>query len=156
MHLFLSIEAQNATDIGLAKILNDVTQTLKFITAKDENLEAIDNYGTEFYSIGIIPTCVDKKMLSILGWKERKLISRKKREADIRLFMDYDKFVKENEENKKLMFVSVIIKSIEVIIEKSKGDFRGEKLIEDILDALKISREQLQKVETEDGSVSPN
>ena len=85
-----------------------------------------------------------------------KLISRKKREADIRLFMDYDKFVKENEENKKLMFVSVIIKSIEVIIEKSKGDFRGEKLIEDILDALKISREQLQKVETEDGSVSPN
>lgn len=39
MHLFLSIEAQNATDIGLAKILNDVTQTLKFITAKDENLE---------------------------------------------------------------------------------------------------------------------
>ena len=138
MHLFLTIEAQNANRNGLADILKEVTKELSFVTDKDIGLEDVDNYGKEFKSIAIIPSCVDDDFWRALGWKERVQIWRKKGEADIRLRMDYDRFITEDDTNKKIMFVEIIIKSIRSIQSRSKGDFDGEKLIEDILIATKL------------------
>ena len=139
MHLFLTIEAQNANRNGLADILREVTKELSFVTDKDIGLEDVDNYGKEFKSIAIIPSCVDDDFWRALGWKERVQIWRKKCEADIRLRMDYDRFITEDDTNKKIMFVEIIIKSIRSIQSRSKGDFDGEKLIEDILIATKLT-----------------
>ena len=111
MHLFLTIEAQNANRNGLADILREVTKELSFVTDKDIGLEDVDNYGKEFKSIAIIPSCVDDDFWRALGWKERVQIWRKKGEADIRLRMDYDRFITEDDTNKKIMFVEIIIKS---------------------------------------------
>lgn len=138
MHLFLTIEAQNAARNGLADILREVTKELSFVTDKDIGLEDVNNYGKEFKSIAIIPSCVDDDFWRALGWKERVQIWRKKGEADIRLRMDYDRFITEDDTNKKIMFVEIIIKSIRSIQSRSKGDFDGEKLIEDILIATKL------------------
>lgn len=66
-----------------------------------------------------------------------------KREADIRLRMDYERFIRETPENKRLMFIDIIVKSIKVVQEKSKGDFRGNDLISDVLNALEVTQEQL-------------
>ena len=145
MRLFLTIEAQNATESGLSNLLKEINIELDFVTSKDRGLETVDNYGTEFKEIAIIPTCASEEYLKILGWKERKQIWRKKQEADIRLHMDYDRFINETEENKRLMFIHIIIKSIDVVIKRSKGDFYGQQLIEDIFAKLKVKREQLEK-----------
>ena len=136
MRLYITVEAQNAMESGLARLLKEINSELDFITSKEKKLESKDNYGTEFKEIAIIPTCASEEYLKILGWKERKQIWRKKKEADIRLQMDYDRFISETEENKRLMFINVIVKSIEVVIERSKGDFNGQQLIKDILSRL--------------------
>lgn len=146
MRLFLSIEAQ-CEETGIQYILSEVNQKLSFVTAKDKNLENTDNYGQEFSSIAVIPTCVSEKMWVISGWKERRFISRKKREADIRLKMDYERFKSETKENKYILFADVIIKSILVVSQKSKGDFNADKLIDDILNALDITKEELSALD---------
>ena len=146
LKLFLTIEAQNATENGLAKILWETTKELNFVTDRTKDLENENNYGTEFRSIAIIPSCMDDHFWSVLGWKERKLIWRKKGEADIRLRMDYERFMKETDANKRLMFIDIIVKSIQVVKERSKGDFQGDQLIKDILLALNVSKEELNQL----------
>lgn len=146
MKLFITIEAQNAIESGLADILKETLCALDFLTNKEKDLENIDNYGTEFREIAIIPTCVNDEYWDGLGWKERKQIWRKKREADIRLRMDYERFNNETQRNKRLLFIDVIIKSIRVVQEKSKGDFEGNKLIRDILSALKVSEDEIRQL----------
>ena len=146
MLLFITIEAQNAVENGLVKILNETKQTLNFVTDKSKNLEEQNNYGTEFKCISVIPSCMDDHFWSALGWKERKQIWRKEREADIRLRMDYERFVNETNENKRLLFIDIIIKSIEVVRDRSKGDFKANDLIEDILSALNVSREKIKQL----------
>lgn len=142
MNLFLSIEAQNCTENGLADILREITNQLGFLT--DETLNANnDKYGTEFKEIAIIPSCMEDSLWNAFGWKERKQIWRKKGEADIRLRMDYDRYIRENPTNQRLLFIDIIIRSIQVVQERSKGDFKGNLMIEDILLALNISIEQL-------------
>lgn len=146
LKLFLTIEAQNCTENGLAKILKETIVQLDFITNKNKNLEDEDNYGTEFRLISIIPSCMDDVFWDALGLKERKQIWRKKREADIRLRMNYNRYISETPENQKLLFVDIIIKSIQIVQEFSKSDFRGNELISDILDTLNVTIEQLQNL----------
>lgn len=146
MELFLTIEAQNCTENGLAQILRDITNQLKFVTDKEADLINVNNYGLEFGSISIIPSCMDDGFWNAFGWKERKQIWRKKKEADIRLRMDYDRFIRETPENQRLLFVDIIVKSIQVVQEKSKEDFRGKELIKDILEALNVTEEQLTQL----------
>ncbi|MBR6609572.1 MAG: hypothetical protein IKK99_05080 [Oscillospiraceae bacterium] len=143
MRLFITIEGQNCTEIGLSQILSDVRSQLSFLTNIELLSDNESKYGTEFKLIAIIPTCVDEECWNILGWKERKQIWRKKGEADIRLRMDYERFVKETPENKRLMFIDIIIKSIQAVQEHSKADFNGEVLISDILSELDVTMEQL-------------
>lgn len=147
MLLFLTIEAQHdAGENGLSEILREVDKALDFVTDKSRDLENIDNYGTEFKSIAIIPSCMNDHFWNVLGWKERKQIWRKKREADIRLRMDYERFINETPENKRLLFIDIIIKSIEVVRDRSKGDFKANDLIKDVLLALNVSEEEIQRL----------
>ena len=141
MRLFITTESQEIE--GLHEILRDTDKDLDFVTNRDKNLENIDNYGTEFALVCIIPTCMNDEFWDALGWKERRQIWRKKRQTDIRLKMDFYRFEKETYANKRLMFIDIIVKSIRVIIERSKGDFKGEELIQDILKALNVSKEDL-------------
>ena len=143
MKLFLTLEAQSEV---LSALLRQTTRELSFVTDREAHLEDVNNYGTEFRLIAIIPTCVDDGFWNALGWKERKQIWRKKKEADIRLRMDYDRFVQETPENQRLMFIDIIVRSIQVVQEKSKGDFRGNELIADILKALNITQDQLDQL----------
>lgn len=144
MNFFLSIEAEKAGEIGLAYIFTDIKNKLSFLR-KDN-----PDYGTEFDNIGVIPSCVSESMWQALGWKERRLISYKRKEADIRLRMDYSRFIAETDENKYLLFVEIIIRSILVVQAKSKGDFLGDKLIEDILTALNVTKHHLYNLNKRD------
>ena len=145
MELFLTIETQVGAEY-LSDILRYVKEKLIFVTDTNANLMDVNNYGTEFGSIAVIPSCVSDDFWEALGWKERKQIWRKKREADIRLRMNYDRFVGETPENQRLLFIQVIVESIRVVISRSKGDFQGEKLISDILRALNVTLQDLDRL----------
>ena len=71
MKLVISVEAQNAFEIGLGEILREVNESIKSIN--DNSLVSESKYGNEFVSIGIIPSCMEEKMWTALGWKEKKL-----------------------------------------------------------------------------------
>lgn len=137
MDFFISIEAEKADESGIAHIMGDINKKLSFL--KKDN----PDYGTEFDSVSVIPTCVSESMWQALGWKERRSIGYKKKQADIRLRMDYDRFIRETNENKLLLFTEIIVRSILVVQTKSKGDFLGDKLIEDILNALGVTKHDL-------------
>ncbi len=144
MKLVISVEAQNAFEIGLGEILREVNESIKSIN--DNSLVSESKYGNEFVSIGIIPSCMEEKMWTALGWKEKKLIKRTKREADIRIRMDYDRFIRESPSNKRLIFIKTIIESLKIVQEKSKFDFKGEELINDILFLLNVSLDELNNL----------
>lgn len=142
MELFITTESQIGAE-ALDGIMSQTLEELSFVTDTNAELEDLDNYGTEFRSIAVIPACVDNEMWCALGWKERKQIWRKKREADIRLRIDYERFIRETPENQRLMFLANIIKSIQIVKERSKGDFQGQKLIDDILQATNVRLDDL-------------
>ena len=148
MRLFLTVEAQNCTENGLSEILKETMNKLSFLTDKSLYLEDKNNYGKEFRQIAIIPSCMNDEFWNAVGWKERKQFWRKKGEADIRLKMDYNRFINETPKNKRLMFIDTIIKSIQVVQERSKGDFKGDELIKNILSALDVSKEALKQLDT--------
>ena len=60
--------------------------------------------------------------------------------------MDYYQFKRSNPESKRLLFIDIIIKSLKIVQERSKGDFKGEQLINDILNALDVTQEQLDNL----------
>ena len=145
MNVFISVEGQHCQEIGLADILKDTVQKLNFLIDKSNASVNAQRYGEEFQLISIIPSCVDDEFWEALGWKERTYISRKKREADIRLRMDYKRFVNESDSNKKLLFYGVIVKSIRAVEERSKSDFLGENLIRDVLLLLNVSAQDVER-----------
>ena len=145
MVLFITIEAQNAIEIGISQILYEIVKELDFVTNRNIKLEEKNNYGLEFRDINIIPTCMSNEFWMATGWKERKFISRKNKSADIRLRINYEKFIIESFYNKRLMLID-IIESIKVIQEKSKSDFDGELLIKDILRATNTNYDELESI----------
>lgn len=144
MRVFLSAELQHQASEGYHKAWKYVNKRLSFVCEENGNLEEDDTYGTEFQDVGIITIIIPKEMKEY--WKERKYISRKNRSADIRFYIDYERFIKETPKNQRLMYIENIIKSIEVLKERSKGDFKGDKLIQDILDALNVTIEDLESL----------
>lgn len=97
-------------------------------------------YGYEFRDIGIITMILSEDLDHVL---ERKFISRKNKEVDIRLRINYKKFVESDENQQFILYVKNIIDSIKVVNGRKKGDFNGEKLIDDILSTLGLSLEKL-------------
>ena len=146
MKLYLRLEVILDEAGGITKIMQEIERKLDFITNDEKNLEEIENYGTEFKEIFIISSCISKEIIEQMEWKERRYISRKEKSADIRLHIDYEKFMSETLENKKLIYIKNIIDSIDVVISRSKGDFRGEDLKRDILKALDVTQEQLDNI----------
>ena len=116
--------------------INNLYRRIKPVIDKIEQ----NDYGTEFECIGIIPSIISKEFM-LPDWKERKQIWRKKREADIRLIMDYEKFMEADLDTQFLLYVQCIIDSIMVVENRKKGDFQGQKLIADILSELGITQE---------------
>ena len=108
----------------------------------DRKLNCLENndYGFEFVDIGIIPIIIDPKrgLFEAGFFRERKLIKRKAKEADIRLKTDFIKFQAGDDNIKRLLLIDNIVRSIRVIGEKSKSDFNAEKLISDIIMAVEI------------------
>ena len=135
MIVILSFEVSIGADVGLL---------FKKVVPIVQRLVENNDYGAEFESIGIIPTIMSDRFLD--GWKERRYISFIRKEADIRLFIDYNKYVHADDEGKILLYLKCIVDSIMVIEKRKRSDFQGIKLISDILHALKVKKEDLENL----------
>ena len=81
------------------------------------------------------------------GWyKEKVQFKKKKKDADIRLRIDYDKFAKGDENTKKLLIIDNVIKSIRELSKKAKNDFNAKQLEDDILSLFDLKVEDLEKL----------
>ena len=137
MKIFLSGETSFNANEPFRRLLMEMNKKLKSFIEADEN---DDTYGAEFKSIGIITMILSDDLAKT---PERKLINRKKKEADIRLKIDYYKFVNSNADTQFFLYLKNIIESIKVVNEKKKEGFNGDKLIEDILNVFGLTMDKL-------------
>ncbi len=137
MKIFLSGETSFKANEPFRRLLMEMNKTLKSFIEADEN---DDTYGAEFRSIGIITMILSEDLNNT---PERKFINRKKKEADIRLKIDYNKFVNSDTNIQLLLYLKNIIESIQVVDDNKKEDFNGEKLIEDILSMFGFTMDKL-------------
>ncbi|MHC1686049.1 MAG: Imm44 family immunity protein [Clostridiaceae bacterium] len=114
----------------------------KEILDKIKQLEDIE-YGLD--KISIIPIIVElTPELEEAGFfKERKLVRKKSRMADIRLRIDFNTFKNSDNAAQKMLIIKNIIESVRIIGAKMKGEFDAIKFETDILNALGITSEEL-------------
>ncbi len=144
MDIILSAETYQSSCDLFRYCLNELQTTINSLSDFD--------YGTEFESISIIPIIMPIEFHD--SYRERRLIKRKTKEADIRLYVDYNLFVRcsfdiEREPFKtqrRLMIIKNIVDSIMVVENRKKGDFQGLKLIDNILNSLEVTQEDLLKI----------
>lgn len=144
MKFFMSSESDsryNNFQDDLRIIRNEIENKIKNFV---ENKE----YGTELEDIGMIAIIIKfNEEMENEGWfKERVLFKKSKKDADIRLRVDYDKFVKGDNEKKKLLLIDNVIKSIRAISKKAKKDFRAQELENDILNLFNLSVKDLEAI----------
>lgn len=81
------------------------------------------------------------------GWfKERILFKKAKNQGDIRLRVNYDKFVKGDDNTKKLLLIDNVIKSIRELSKKIKSGFNAKQLEYDILKLFNLTIVDLEKL----------
>ena len=129
--IFFSTESQTPAAVIIMRILNKIDSYLL------ENDYTISRYTTEFNEIAIIPICISEEMIARGFYKERKYISRKKRTADIRLHMDYDVFVRSDDNERCLLCYKMILNAGEYIEQKTQS-FNALQFLTDVRDALSI------------------
>ena len=117
-------------------VFNAINPVLEKLKEKD--------YGTEFVDIGIIPVIMPTDWHD--AYKERVLLKRKAKEADIRLYIDYNKYLKADKNGRILLFWQTIIKSIKAINDRKKGDFAGDRLVDDLLLEIGMSIDELNAI----------
>ena len=113
---------------------------------------ALHDYGTEINSIAIIPIIMPVNYRK--SYPERKVLRRTTKEADIRLYVNYELFIQGRldineelyKEKRRYLLIKNIIDSIQVIEKRKKGDFQGLKLIDDILKEFNVTKEELGKL----------
>lgn len=87
-------------------------------------------YGGAIESIAIIPICCAKEWLEDHPRLERKYVSRKNKYADFRLYIDFEKFIKANEEQQIDLFSDNVHNSIEILAGRVY-DFQKDNFLRD-------------------------
>ena len=91
----------------------------------------LNKYGDEINKIFIISVVLKRDTIEN-GVKERRLFSRKTKEADIRLFIDFDGFVKASPRERYKIYVSHIFECMDVIKLKVSKNYQIDFLVQDM------------------------
>lgn len=145
MYIFLSSETGDIDIYEHGEICNSIKNALRFVMdgSKQKELTEDDTYGNEINDISIVHMILSPRFDARY---ERKYIVFKRHEADIRLKIDYETYQKADKTKKRMLIIKNIIDSITVIEKRKRGDFQGEKLIDDILKSLNITKTDLENL----------
>lgn len=90
------------------------------------------NYGDNLTSIAVISILMREQFFEDGGYKERKYYSVKRKEADIRLRIDYKDFMKASAEKREMIYRNHILESIQIAGEKAGKGFDTKRLLSDV------------------------
>ncbi len=157
-----SIFVSSETDLMNGLTRQDSEKNRATINKYEKKIQSLldkKDYGdalvgeTSENGIGIIMTIYSKKFLETIKkssgkeFPERKMYRKKSRGSDIRLRVDYEKFLVSNEKEREGLILENIMNSILVLDEKiSKHKdvtFKGKELVNDIKESLKIKNEKI-------------
>lgn len=93
-------------------------------------------YGEELVDIGIISIIMPEEFFEDNGYPERKLFKRKTKEADIRLRINYKKFICSSPDQRRQMYIDHIIQSLETLRHKVSKDYKFDDLINDVTELI--------------------
>lgn len=96
-------------------------------------------YGQGLTKVGIISIILPDHFFEDGGYRERRLYSQKNKEADIRIRLDYNSFIRAKPIERKKMYINHIICSLKSIEQKLDKNFEFEKMIADISEVLGAS-----------------
>lgn len=128
MEIFLGAETEGAAAGKWFELQKTLTPLLNCLRDVD--------YGKDLTSIGIITILMRDSFFEDGGYPERRYYNSRKKEADIRLRMDYHSFNKATSEQRKAIYIQHIIRCIETAGEKVSGDFDADRLIRDVKNLL--------------------
>ncbi|TDL92412.1 dihydrolipoamide succinyltransferase [Vibrio vulnificus] len=131
MEFFMSGETEIIFSEEFRLLRNEAEQKLKSLENND--------YGNAVEDIGIIPIIVNLTPEIIEGgfFKERVKFSKKNKDADIRMRIDYHDFLNGDLQKKKELLLKNIIESVRALGQKVKKDFDSTKLERDIIELFK-------------------
>lgn len=90
------------------------------------------NYGESLTSIGIITILMREEFFEDGGYKERRYYNKKRKEADIRLRLNYVDFLRANKERQREIYTAHILECIRIAGENAGRDFELERLLSDV------------------------
>lgn len=102
------------------------------------------NYGDAIDWIFLAPMILQKDVPFFERRKERKLIKHKKRLADLRLRIDYLKFVSTDDKTREKLLLKNVIDAVRIIQNRLKKNFDGEELEKDILSLWNLKYSDLE------------
>ena len=128
MEVFLSAEIEGPVTSKWFLLQKEFTPLLKTLESK--------KFGETLTSIGIITILLRDKYLEDGGYKERRYYSKKNKEADIRLRINYYAFLKASDEEARKIYIDHILQSIRIAGVKAGKGFDLERLIADVQELL--------------------
>lgn len=129
MKIFLSAETESPAANLWFNLHKEINRRLDSLTT--------EYYGDELISIGIISIILSEKYFVDGGYPERRIFSKKNKEADIRLRINFNEFVKATPNRRREIYVNHIIDAIDCLRFKVSKDFSFDKLMNDVIHVLK-------------------
>ena len=124
MEIFLSAEAEGPATSKWFILQKEFASALAQLKHR--------HYGDDLTSIGIISILMRDEFFVGGGYKERTHYSRKRKDADIRLRIDYQTFIKASKEMQKEIYLNHIVESIRIAGKKAGPAFQTEQLVADV------------------------
>ena len=128
MEIFLSGEIEGPASAKWVELQRECAPLLSKLEDK--------NYGEDLTSIGIISILMRDEYLANGLHPEKRYYSRKRKEADIRMWINYKEFSRSNKEQRKKIYIDHIIESIRVAGKKAGKGFDTELLVKDVREIL--------------------
>ena len=138
MNFFISGEVNAAVGKDFMNLVREIDKKLLPLKQK--------NYGEAVEKIDIIPIVVLITPEYEHFYKERKLFSKKNKDADIRLRIDYEKFLNGDIETRRILILKNIIDSIRIVGMKAKKDFDAITLEKDVLEIFDLSPKEWSEI----------
>lgn len=124
MEIFLSAEIEGPVTSKWFELQKNFTEKLLQLNNR--------SYGDCLNSIGIISIILREDFFIEGGYKERKYYSFKKKEADIRLRIDYKEFSKGDDAKRKEMYILHILEAIKIAGNRAGKEFDVSSLLFDV------------------------
>lgn len=124
MQIFLGAEIEGPVTAKWYKLQKKYSNALCAISSV--------SYGMELERIAVISIIMRSKFYENDGYRERKHYSKKTKEADIRLRIDYGKFLTADEHLRKEIYIAHILEAIRIAGEKAGKNFDLHRLLLDV------------------------